>query len=159
MISSSNIKNGKSILAISKEMNIDIKAIKRLLESKGFDGKKIGAKGLITLKNHFDEIIKIYLEEKVGVDTIAKRFGVSGSTIRRVKMYGVMRDYKYYRYNIDECYFRKIDSRNKAYILGFMYADGNVIYRDWRIKLQKQDSHILESIKQEIKFDGDIAFL
>lgn len=50
-------------------------------------------------------------------------------------------DRKYY---IDFSYFEKIDTQEKAYILGFLYADGyNKFNRYFRVKLHKKDEDIL----------------
>ena len=49
------------------------------------------------------------------------------------------------QYPVDSNYFNKIDTPNKAYILGFFYADGNVGADTYAI-------HILESMKKELGF-------
>lgn len=154
-------KNGKSTYAISRDMKLQIASINKLLKSKGFDTSKGHRqyKDGVQLSEFTDEIVKMYLEEKIGVDTIAKRFNTSGSSIRKIiNKAGVMRGYEYYQYNINESYFEKIDTKNKAYILGFLYADGSVTNKAWRIKLQKKDKCIIEKIKKEIKYDGPILW-
>lgn len=53
-------------------------------------------------------------------------------------------------YDIDENYFENIDTEDKAYFLGFMYADGNVSKDPKyciRINLQEKDRDILEKFK------------
>ena len=155
-------QGGKSAYAISRDMKLQIASVNKLLKSKGFDVSKGHKqyKGGIKLSEFTDEIVKIYLEEKIGVDTIAKRFNTSGSSIQKIiNKAGVMRDYEYYQYNIDESYFEKVDTRNKAYVLGFLYADGNVTSAGWRLKLQKKDKYIIDKIKEEIKYDGPLLFV
>lgn len=59
------------------------------------------------------------------------------------------------KYNIDDNYFEKIDTEQKAYILGLMYADG-CVYSDnnqskWaKIDLKSDDKYILEQIAKEM---------
>lgn len=59
------------------------------------------------------------------------------------------------RNNYNENYFEKIDTEDKAYFLGFIFADGCIIYDPSKyrykieIKLHPKDRHILESL---IKF-------
>lgn len=152
-------EGGKSAYAISKDMGLQRASIEKLLKSKGFDISKGHRqyKDGIQLNEFTDEIVKIYLEEKIGIDTIAKKFNTSGSSIQKIiNKAGVMRDYEYYQYNIDESYFERIDTRNKAYILGFLYADGSVTDNVWRLKLQKKDKYIIDKIKEEIKYNGPI---
>lgn len=62
---------------------------------------------------------------------------------------------KYYR---DSYYFDNIDTPNKAYILGLLYADGcnYVPHHSITLSLQEQDIETLEKIKAEIKYDGPI---
>lgn len=53
------------------------------------------------------------------------------------------------KYSINETYFEKVDNEKKAYILGFLYADGynQQTKNQIRLTLQGQDVHILEEIK------------
>jgi hypothetical protein len=64
------------------------------------------------------------------------------------------------KYTLDETYFNKIDTKQKAYILGFIYADGNVSIKDnsyrLRFNLQQKDKSVLDFIKQELKYTGPI---
>jgi DNA-binding transcriptional regulator WhiA len=64
-------------------------------------------------------------------------------------------------FSVNENYFDYIDTREKAYVLGFIFADGNISdgkdkhYR-LRITLKASDIEILQKIKEEIQFTGDI---
>ena len=57
------------------------------------------------------------------------------------------------KYNLDESYFSKIDTNQKAYLLGLLYADGNNNEKNNTITLyfQEKDKHILEEIKILLK--------
>lgn len=63
------------------------------------------------------------------------------------------------KYELDETFFDCIDTEEKAYILGFIFADGNITcdshYR-LRITLKIDDLELLEKIKDCIKFSGSI---
>lgn len=61
-------------------------------------------------------------------------------------------------YSINENYFEKIDSEDKAYFLGLMYADGNVFGSRMKIGLQEKDKSILEKFKKYIKYSGPLMF-
>lgn len=62
-------------------------------------------------------------------------------------------------YKVNEDYFKKIDTQNKAYFLGMLYADGNVTdCGHVRIELAAADKHILEDLKKEIEYDGPLLF-
>ena len=60
------------------------------------------------------------------------------------------------KYSIDDNYFSKIDNQNKAYILGFMYADGAVYPRRAKLDLQIDDLYILEQIQKEMNIEMPI---
>ena len=54
---------------------------------------------------------------------------------------------------IDDEYFNTIDSHQKAYIVGFLYADGTIDKNGFTINIHKRDIKILEFIKKELKTD------
>lgn len=55
-------------------------------------------------------------------------------------------------------YFQKINTQNKAYILGFICADGSIHTKKGNlslgIELQKRDKDVLSFIKKEINYNG-----
>ena len=65
------------------------------------------------------------------------------------------------KYSLNEKYFDKIDTPNKAYILGLLYADGNVSKKGYVISLglQEKDRHILETIRKELQYDKPLVFI
>ena len=67
-----------------------------------------------------------------------------------------------HKYHCNYHYFDQIDTPNKAYILGFLYADGcnymndkNATYH-WQIELQRQDADILRDMMRELEYDGKL---
>ena len=61
-------------------------------------------------------------------------------------------EFNYYKkYSVDEKYFDNIDLEAKAYILGFIAADGYVVHNRFIISINSQDKNILEKIKYEMK--------
>lgn len=59
-------------------------------------------------------------------------------------------------YSLNEDYFNYIDDDDKAYILGFIYADGCINGNYLQITLSDKDVEILEHIKKMINYDGKI---
>lgn len=60
-------------------------------------------------------------------------------------------EFNYFKkYSVDERYFDNIDSEAKAYILGFIAADGYVVHNRFIISINSQDKNILEKIKYEM---------
>lgn len=64
-------------------------------------------------------------------------------------------------YKLNESYFDKIDTPNKAYILGFLYADGSNIIDKCTIamSLEESDKEILEKIRLEIGSEKQLEFI
>lgn len=100
----------------------------------------------------------------LSLDAIARQYGCTHKPIRRVIVEngGKIRDNRetIQKYKVDENYFDHIDSPNKAYILGFLYADGcnhispNSWLYSWQIILKSDDVDLLESIKNEVGYTG-----
>lgn len=63
-------------------------------------------------------------------------------------------------HHIDNNFFEKIDTRNKAYILGFLLADGHRLKNSnqIRLKLQERDVEILEKIKVVLNYTKPLIF-
>ena len=64
------------------------------------------------------------------------------------------------KYTFNENYFENIDSQEKAYFLGFMYADGCVAKKQnfSRITLQERDKEILEKFKILLNYKGSLHY-
>lgn len=65
------------------------------------------------------------------------------------------------RYALNEHYFDFINTPNKAYILGLLYADGcnYLSHNSITLSLQEEDLPILELIKKELNYEGPIRFV
>lgn len=65
----------------------------------------------------------------------------------------------YKKYNVDETFFESIDSEAKAYILGFIAADGCIhgTGKSFDITISEQDYDVLQDIRQALKYTGKIA--
>jgi len=63
------------------------------------------------------------------------------------------------KYTLNENYFDNIDSEDKAYFLGFLYADGNNFTKRncITLNLAEIDKHILEEFQKKIETDRPIT--
>ena len=110
--------------------------------------------------NSYDKyrIVDYYYKNKdISMDNIAINLNISDRAVRRVlKEEGINTRLKN-RYILDENYFDCIDTESKAYILGFIYADGFVGDEKFNnIVIAVNDLEILEFIAKEFKFTGNI---
>lgn len=65
---------------------------------------------------------------------------------------------KYTKYSCNESFFEKIDTEAKAYLLGFIFADGYLIEKKqtFGLKIAQQDKYILEVLKNSIECTNPI---
>lgn len=113
-------------------------------------------------EDKYDEISGLY-ESGLSTVTIAALYSVTHKTITKIldKMGIKRRNNGNRKYKLNETYFDEIDTPNKAYILGFLYADGSNSENKCTISmsLQEEDGYILEQIRQEIGSEKPLEFL
>lgn len=118
------------------------------------------------LPETIEAVVHEYRDNKKSFVTIGKEQGVSKYIIRQVyKQSGLpVRDNteKSMKYTVNDDYFENIDCEEKAYWLGFMYADGYITKerkhskRKIGISLSTIDKKHLEKFKKAIEFTGNI---
>lgn len=114
---------------------------------------------------NIQKIIDMYTLENIPMHEIAKRLHFSAGTIADILRSNDVKIKNYCEaskiYTIDEEYFDEINIPNKAYILGFLYADGCRVKNcnGIRMNLQERDKHILDEINNEIKSNRPLRFI
>lgn len=109
-----------------------------------------------------NKIIKLYSKD-ISIIKIAKMFNCSITPIRKIlnnnnnipknnkaKIHSISKR----KYIINDNFFENINSEEKAYILGFIYADGNLHKNEFAISLElaKKDSKTLNKIKNLFEY-------
>lgn len=142
-----------SAYAIGKQLNIAKCTILRAGGIWGLDfSSKKTKQNPLFIKDQKDLIVKMHLEGKSAA-SIARELKYCHSAISEyLNSLGYDQPLNKHEVNLD--FFKKIDTEIKAYVLGFWYADGNVV-KD-KIRLQITDLDILERIKKEIDYTGDL---
>lgn len=100
----------------------------------------------------------------LSLKSIGAIFNCTRKPIKRVIIEngGTIKSNRCQKYNLNHNYFDSIDTPNKAYILGFLYADGSNCVDDdkwtyhWQLTLKSDDIEILERMCSEIDYDGAI---
>ena len=108
------------------------------------------------LQERYEEIKDMYINQNISSSQIANIMGAKRYQINYIlEKNGIAKTFSEARreYGLDEHYFDKIDTPNKAYILGFLYADGynNDINHTIVLTLHEKDRDILEKIRKELK--------
>lgn len=146
---------GESVDSIAKEIGMSWSKTFQIIDNK------------LPVANEFSDeeianICQLYLD---GLSTtkIGELYKVSHKFVIRVlddhhidrKRNGVR------KHSLDENYFDTIDTQNKAYILGFLFADGyNGMNKSTiRLQLSECDYEILEKIRLELKSDKPLHYV
>lgn len=110
-----------------------------------------------------EELEKEYQQSDISVKSLSKKYNISYvKLLKDFKNNGVIirKDYSILsrKYDLNEKYFEKINNKEKAYWLGFIYADGNNFIKQNKVSigLNSFDLHHLEKFKNCIKYDGPI---
>lgn len=117
-------------------------------------------------ESDYKEMIKLY-ESGKSMKDIAKIYKVTAPCIKYNLLKNNIQLNTNRIYTFNEDYFEKIDSDNKAYFLGYLFADGcirerfkkgrnNPIY-SCILKLHEKDYYIMEYFKKELNFNGGIT--
>ena len=106
------------------------------------------------------EIIELYQTENISCAKISKRYNVSEATIIRILRNNNINIRRHPVHKFDEHYFDSINTANKAYLLGFLYADGcvnknNVI----SFTVHQKDREILEMYVSELRATNQITYI
>jgi len=95
-------------------------------------------------------------KNKVFLREIAKEIGVSQPTISKFLRNGCI-PLKEWKYEVDESFFEKIDTPEKAYFLGWIAADGSLSKAGTiSLSLNEQDEDVLVLLRGLIKGDKPI---
>lgn len=153
------------IIDISKETGVSRHTVTEILKDNGVYNweKERASMDDETKTQRNEKAISLY-ETGLSVRKIAEQLGVCASTVHKILKYynaemrpqhqkghsqGVSKNRKHY-FNLD--YFKTIDDENKAYWLGFLYADGNVTEAGTlSIALQERDKCHLEKFKKQLE--------
>lgn len=112
------------------------------------------------MKYNINEWVELYKTKSA--TEIAYDYDVSTNTvIKYLRLSGVkMRNQSpvrmTYKKKVNSKYFEKIDSIEKAYFLGLLFADGNVYNNTITISLKRCDRDILEKFKSSIEGEMNI---
>lgn len=149
---------GQNAYELGRMYNTTPKTIGKILERQGIDRRKK------RLDHAFDQEIAQQYLNGISSDKLADKYNCSKTTIfARLKEMNIeSRSNKINskRYDYDENYFKYIDTQEKAYWLGFIYADGYITQRDnnfqFGLSLGAKDSNHLEKLKVCLKSNHNI---
>lgn len=146
-----------SISRICKTIGVDRDSFINFLVSKNLYTKKCTRKIFFS-----DEILEDaynrYIKNDESISHIAETYNINRKTLSKdlKQKYGlkILADGKK---EVNDNYFNNIDTEEKAYWLGFLYADGYNSGKTIELCLQEQDKNHLEQFKNAIKSKHKIS--
>lgn len=128
-------------------------------------------KGGIYIPKHItretkEALVKEYKERPVTIEYIAERYHISKPSVGKILAQNHVKPWslvKIYSPDLEEHYFRDIDSHEKAYFLGLITTDGCVFWKNSRcafltITLLDKDKYILEEFMLAVKCNRKLVY-
>ena len=138
--------NGETAVAIAKDIGVSNSTISRFVKKIGISRGRQTKKTLDIEK----DVVKDFQENNLYCEDLAKKYEVDISTIYRIlNKYNIKRQTGYHT-NCDTSYFEQIDNPHKAYLLGFITADGAVVNNILSIEVHDDDIGVLKYAQQQI---------
>lgn len=149
------VEDGLSLEKIAKKVNASRPTIGKFLKENNLKTKR-------NLSNEFknktdikNKVIKLY-QDGLSLNEISKIYNVSVTPIKKILLQNNIalrsNSEAHQKYDLDIHYFDKIDTINKAYLLGFLCADGYVTKRhEIGIQVKSSDAAIIHFFQKELK--------
>lgn len=155
-------KSGLSYDKIQNVTGINNNKIKRTIYGENVERRKRKAPRESFTERERKELIADYISG-VEIPELTEKYDCNPNQIRKCLIDSNVkirtRSQCCRKYQINENYFDQIDNQDKAYILGFLYADGtnasNYSKKYYRIDLtlQMRDAYILDRIREKLAYE------
>lgn len=137
--------------------------VNQIIKENGFQRrtKPIFIPGGLTLEQE-KEVCQLYSTQQYTQKFLSEKFNCSSYIIHKILEKNNINIYTHPKHKKDcelkENYFEVIDTPNKAYILGFIFADGNVYKNQLSIEIHVRDIELLYFIKRELNTINKISY-
>ena len=148
---------------ISEIFNCGNMTIIRILESRGVykPTRKRKTHNRHVCWEYSEEVCNLYLSG-IATTEIAKKYGCNHKTVIEIlKSCGIERrnqSHARQKYDYPTDTFKVIDTEEKAYWLGFLYADGCVFDNDVSITLHIRDKEHVEKFKSFMQYEAPVRY-
>lgn len=149
-------KNGMLQREIAAMYNTSATSIARVLKSDGITSR------VVITEEDERRIVNEY-QNGMTARNIAKKFNIgekrTSDILKKHNVRVLLSSERPSKYLLNEHYFDEIDTQDKAYILGFLYADGCIHNNNIAICLQERDKNILDRINLAVGSDRPLNFI
>ena len=107
------------------------------------------------------EICELYQTKRYTQKFIAEKYGVCAKTIKNIlESYNIQikKNVGKIDLTLNESYFHEINSTKKAYLLGFLFADGCVYKNQVSLEIHYKDIEILHLLQNELQSTNKISY-
>ncbi len=132
-------------VAIAKECGCSVDTVTRTLQRLGLIESRLSPK----LQNIYNNVVQEF-KEGAYCKELAKKYQVDEHSIYKILDKAGIKRQTGYHSKCDELYFSSIDNPHKAYLLGFITADGAVANDVLSIEVHKDDAGVLGFAKAQI---------
>jgi hypothetical protein len=137
---------------IAQQCQCSVDTVTRVLQRNNLMETKLSKK----LLDIYDNVVSDYQKGEYCKD-LAKKYSVDEHSIYKILNKAGIKRQTGYHSKCNENYFEKIDTPDKAYLLGFITADGAVVNEVLSIEIQNDDIDLLLYAKQQINPDATIT--
>ena len=139
-------QEGKTGTELASQYDVCVSNMCRFLSREGVSRKRKSLKRV----NITENVLKDFQKGQLYEYQIAEKYNTSIDTIKAIVHEAGFCFQSGYKTNCKTDYFKTIDSPHKAYLLGFIVADGGVVNDVLAIEVHEKDKEILEFAKQQI---------
>ena len=148
-------QNGLSIEKIAIQYNQDRRTISKLLKNNNIE--VINTYGMPKVQEKYWEEIIEKNKQGVSLTKLGEEYGYSRNSITTiVRNAGIEIVNNQNIARVNENIFEEIDTEEKAYWLGFIYADGYVTGNAFGVGLKESDKSHLDKLKRFFEFTGEL---
>jgi intein-encoded DNA endonuclease-like protein len=151
-------KSGESCYSIANKFGVKTTSIVVFLKRQGCDTSKYCTFDKDNLlKDKTDQVIEMYKSGK-STDQIAEELGYAQPSIWKLLEKNGIKCRGSLKYSVNHSFFDIIDNEFNSYILGFLYADGNVDEKHYTFRAFQNidDADIIHKIRDVIEYNGPI---
>lgn len=138
-------KQGFNKKTIAEQCKCSVDTVTRVLQRNNLIESKLSKK----IQNIYDNVISDYQQGLYCCD-IAKKYKIDEHSVYKILDKAKIKRQTGVHSNCNEKYFQNIDNPHKAYLLGFITADGAIVNDVLSIEVHKDDIKVLEFAKSQI---------